>query len=456
MILPLSLPSLSSDREGFFLSLDFFEKIIMLKFMDKKPFEFHGHPRPFYPYLVLGMSILFIFYKMMILTLPEAMREMVMNDLGLSINEVENLSAVSFYTMILFPIPMGLLIDRFSSTKFVGLSILIASLGAFIFAKSQTFETAIFGRILIGFGISVVLINVAKIISNWFIPSRFAELLSLAIGIGFLGGIVGQHYFAYSAQIIGWRMSLIHLSIAGFTYCLLYFLIVKDQALGAKYNINPKTKKIPLQKGLKICLKNPHTWFLIITTGLLFSSVIMLGGIFEMTLLETTNQLTKQDVPRILLGFFVAFAISAPMINTISTRHKKRKPYVQGGAALLLILSLFLIFVTGGNVAYYQVLYLLLGVSAGAISVVFTMIHETFVPKMTGTTMSFLLVSMGLSYAIEFHLIETIKRFHPLISALTVLPIAIFIALFFSFFLFETKAKQRLSMQAQSSPAKKH
>jgi len=410
--------------------------------MDKKSFELHSHPRPFYPYLILGMSILFIFYKMMLLAFPEVIRVIIMKDLSISLNQVENLSTVGIYTTILFPIPLGLLIDRFNTTKFVSLSILIASLGAFIFATSNTYGIAVVGRLLIGCGNAMALINAAKMISNWFLPTRFAQLLGIALGIGFLGGTVGQHYFVYSAEVIGWRMSLIHLSIAGFIYCLLYLLIVKDQ--GIQYNLNPKIKKFSFSKALKKCFSHPQTWYLYLSTGLLMASVIALTGIFGVTLLEEENGMTRLEMTQIIMAFFVAFAISIPTIGFYSTKQKKRKPYVQVGSFLLLIIATSIIFMGEKSFTYYFTAYLLLGIATGIVCLTFTMIHERNVPKIAGTTIGLLVSGVAFFSMIEFHLIESIKHSYVMTSSLVVIPISILIACILSFFLLETQAKQRL------------
>ncbi|MBN2810026.1 MAG: MFS transporter, partial [Deltaproteobacteria bacterium] len=84
------------------------------------------------------------------------------------------LGSVYFYCYAAMQLPAGLLADSLGPRKTVSGFLLIAAVGSLIFGLAQNFTTAFIGRLLVGFGVSMVFIPTMKILSQWFRVHEFA------------------------------------------------------------------------------------------------------------------------------------------------------------------------------------------------------------------------------------------------------------------------------------------
>ena len=166
-------------------------------------------PQSLRPYLIFSViSALFVlsmFYRVSNAVIaPNLIR-----DLGLNAETLGILGGAYFYSFALLQIPMGLMLDRIGPRIVVTFFPLIGALGAFLFASGETFTAALWGRILIGVGMSPVLMGAFKVFTLRFPPEKFATLVGISLSIGTLGNIFAASPLAYLASTIGWRVTFI-------------------------------------------------------------------------------------------------------------------------------------------------------------------------------------------------------------------------------------------------------
>lgn len=142
-------------------------------------------------------------------------------DLGLDAETLGILGGAFFYSFALVQIPMGPMLDRIGPRIMISCFMLIGALGAFLFAFSNSFYTAFWGRILIGLGMASILMGSLKIFTIRFSPKQFATLMGTLISVGTVGSILAASPLAYLTSTIGWRMTFI---VAGGVTAVLAFL----------------------------------------------------------------------------------------------------------------------------------------------------------------------------------------------------------------------------------------
>jgi MFS family permease len=123
-------------------------------------------------------------------------------DLGLNAETLGILGGAFFYSFALLQIPMGPMLDRIGPRIVVTVFPLIGALGAFLFAFGRSFTVALLGRILIGAGMSCVLMGTMKVFTLRFPPEKFATLVGITFSIGALGNIFVTSPLAYLASTI--------------------------------------------------------------------------------------------------------------------------------------------------------------------------------------------------------------------------------------------------------------
>jgi MFS family permease len=108
-------------------------------------------------------------------------------DLRLNAETLGILGGAYFYSFALLQIPMGPMLDRIGPRLIVTFSALIGALGAFLFAFSGSFASALLGRTLIGVGMAPVLMGSMKVFILQFPRVTFILAGGITILLAFLG-----------------------------------------------------------------------------------------------------------------------------------------------------------------------------------------------------------------------------------------------------------------------------
>jgi MFS family permease len=108
-------------------------------------------------------------------------------DLNLNAVQLGSLSAAFFYAFAVTQVPLGLALDSIGARSVMTVLSVVGILGAVLFALAQTAGQAVWGRILLGIGMSGNLMGLLVLMAAWFPAERFATLLGLFVGIGSVG-----------------------------------------------------------------------------------------------------------------------------------------------------------------------------------------------------------------------------------------------------------------------------
>jgi MFS family permease len=134
-------------------------------------------------------------------------------DLGLGDNALGLLTSTYFLAFGAAQLPLGMLLDRYGPRRVEALLLVIAALGAAIFAWSASLGGLAVGRALIGLGVSACLMASFKAFSQWFPPERQASLTGWIMASGGLGALAAAKPLELALGIAGWREIVLALAI---------------------------------------------------------------------------------------------------------------------------------------------------------------------------------------------------------------------------------------------------
>jgi MFS family permease len=126
-------------------------------------------------------------------------------DLGLNAFDLGLLTSVYFLSIAVVQLPLGTLLDRYGPRTIQSLLLLLASIGALVFALAEHFLALLLGRALIGLGVAVALMAGFKAIVLWFPPQRLALANGWLVMLGALGSLTATGPAELIVQGIGWR-----------------------------------------------------------------------------------------------------------------------------------------------------------------------------------------------------------------------------------------------------------
>jgi predicted MFS family arabinose efflux permease len=124
------------------------------------------------------------------------------------------LTSVYFLTFGLLQLPAGVLLDRFGPRRVEATLLLLAALGAAVFARAESAAGLALGRGLIGAGVAVCFMASLKAFAVYFPSERQAQLGALMLTAGTTGALVMSAPIAAVLGAVGWRGTFDGLALA--------------------------------------------------------------------------------------------------------------------------------------------------------------------------------------------------------------------------------------------------
>ena len=215
--------------------------------------------------------------------------------------------------------PMGVLADRFSRKKLLGLGLAINGLGFIGLALSPNYPLALASMVVAGFGGSFFHPAATALIARLFPTNtgRALGLIGVGAGVGFL---IGPIYTGWRATQSGdWRTPVLELGLLGIVGAALFHWLAEDTpAVVAAPHERPKPEKM---------FSTPAAAVLFVAAALAFSlrdftgsSMGSLGSLF----LQNAHGFSVKETGVALGGIFLATVISNPLFGHLSDRGRKR------------------------------------------------------------------------------------------------------------------------------------
>ncbi len=240
---------------------------------------------------------------------------------------------------LLMALPAGLIVNKFGFRRIGFLSLICISLGSFFVAFSTEFYSALFGRLIMGFGSCFLTIGTAATIPHWFKNKE----LGLAMGIYSIGFIVST-IVAFSTvplleEALGWQ-SPFYLSAIGAIVCAVFFVaIVKDTRIVIESGLSS------FKSGLRT-MKNIIIWKIGVIW--LFYSVASSAFVtWAPSLLSTYKGLTTVDASLLSSLYLVSQLFFVPFYGWLYDRKGNRKTIMIAGLLGMALSVTALIYLNG-------------------------------------------------------------------------------------------------------------
>ena len=153
-------------------------------------------------------------------------------DLDLSATDLGLLTSAYFLTFAAAQLPIGMLLDRFGPRRVHSGLLLIAALGALIFAVGQSRDVLLLGRALIGLGVAAGLMAGLKAIVLWFPRERLALVNACYMTFGGIGALSATAPVEALLHLTDWRGLFLGIAVAVLAASALIFLAVPEKEGG--------------------------------------------------------------------------------------------------------------------------------------------------------------------------------------------------------------------------------
>lgn len=266
-----------------------------------------------------------------------------MADLGLSNADLGMLSAAYFITFAGLQLPLGIWLDKYGARRTESALLLVAALGAAVFALSSSLAGLWIGRALIGIGVSACLMAAFKAYRHWFAVHQQPQLASWMLVAGTSGAVMSTVPVTMALPHVGWRGLFAVLAVLlVIVAALIYFLIAPverafhAQAAAGAVNADASTvisadigaahdrRSVNDDGGYRRVFTDPYFWRLAIV-GLLFQgSFTALQSLWIGPWMTAVLGKTPQQTGQILFYFnltvlfaYLTLGWAAPRINAL-------------------------------------------------------------------------------------------------------------------------------------------
>jgi predicted MFS family arabinose efflux permease len=150
-------------------------------------------------------------------------------EVGLSAGQLGMLSSAYFVTFAAAQIPIGVYLDSHGPRRVETVLLVIAALGAMVFAFGDSLWGLVLGRALIGLGVAACLMGSFKAMSEWFPLNRLPLMNGLIVAFGGLGAMVATAPTEALVAVVGWRYGFVALSIVTAIVAAAIWFIVPER-----------------------------------------------------------------------------------------------------------------------------------------------------------------------------------------------------------------------------------
>lgn len=325
---------------------------------------------------------LFFAYELMQFHMLNAISPMLMKDLHLSGSAFGLLGSTYLLADVIFLLPAGILLDRYSPRKIILAALAICVLGTLGFGMSQNFLQACIAHFLSGIGNAFCFLSCIILISRWFALEKQSFVIGVIVTLGMLGGVIAQAPFSYLAEHVNWRNALFIDGAIGVILFGLIFIFVKD---GPKKIAHHETE--PFLPALVKCILNKQNIFCGLYTAFTNLPLMVIGAAWGSLFLSQVHGLTLGDASlvagMICSGTIVGSSLAGYLADY--TGQKKRLMFV--GAFLSLCVMGAIMILPKASFAQMLFLFFCLGLFSSTQVLGYPLITEKSPAHLTGTSM---------------------------------------------------------------------
>lgn len=317
---------------------------------------------------------------MVLQTFPSVMREGLVVDLSLNESGFGGLSSSFYYPYILLQVPAGILVARFGARAVLIVSAVTCTAASFLFAISESAQTAEVTRILMGLGAAPTVVCAMTLAAQWFPTRLFPLLAALTEVAGMTGAALGQETLGFIVERSGWRAGMIACGAFSTVLLLLVVAFVHNRHTGEAEAPWPRLAEI---RGLLLHLP-------IIARGaaggLVASAGVAFGMLWGVSYFQAYHQMSLAAASICSSFYFWGCLPGMLGLAWLTVRFQRPALLLAIGALGTAVTMALILFVLHSQIAQAIAMFVL-GVCNSSYALAFTMVKDEAPQELSGVAM---------------------------------------------------------------------
>ena len=299
-------------------------------------------------------------------------------ELGLSAADLGLLTGAYFFSFAVAQIPVGVALDRYGPRRVEASLLVLAAIGALLFAFGQTLLQLAVARALIGFGVSACLMAALKAFSQWYPPQHYASMTGQIMAAGALGAISSTLPLELALPLFGWRGVFVAVALAGVAILLLIAVLVPDHPDDRHSGAHADDQSVAT------IFRSPVFWRFAPQAALFGGGLMATQSLWSLPFLTSVagldRMLAAEHLMAVNLGM-LAGQLSIAAVAAHLLRHGVTPQLMmEAGLALVVGIEAAIIVLAGGGLA----LWFLWGVASATSAQVYGVVASRFPQSLSG------------------------------------------------------------------------
>lgn len=285
---------------------------------------------------------LFFFYEFFQLNVFDVINHPLRDDFHIDATQLSWMSSAYLWADILFLLPAGIILDRYSTRTVILSAMFLCILGTVGFALTSSFVLASFYHFLSGIGNAFCFLACVVLVSHWFEPRRQALVIGSLVTMAFIGGMMAHTPFAYLYELFGWRNALLIDGAVGVVFLFWIYWVVTDAPNNA--STRARINQGQALSGFLKALSHPQNWLAGFYTSFLNLPIMVLCALWGASYLQVVHHLSEIAASNVISLIFMGSIIGCPLVGWLSDVQGRRKPIMIFGviATFITLIPLFL------------------------------------------------------------------------------------------------------------------
>ena len=328
-------------------------------------------------------SLAFYFLEYAVRSSPAVMIPELARTFGVSALGVSDILGTYYYTYSTASLLAGILLDRLGAKYVVSAGMAILGAGCLLFMVPQE-GTGYLGRLLQGAGSAFAFTGAVYLASHGLPARRLATAIGITQCVGMLGGTAGQ--LVVGRWIAGGLSIPEYWGRAGVVVLLvavgLWLITPKETPVAPRGTVSGKAGGGILST-YKIVFSNPQSYLCGLAAGLLFVPTTVGDMVWGVRFFQTDKLFSFSDAVFAISMVPLGWVFGCPLLGWLADRLGRRKPVYLGGAAVMLIGFVQLIYAPTLLPSWLTLF--ILGVASGAAMIPYTIIKEVNPDEVKGS-----------------------------------------------------------------------
>jgi MFS family permease len=342
-----------------------------------------GGPKAWF---VWTIAVAFVVYYFSFQTGYSIVNPIVQKDIGLSVAQVGIVAATYTWVFALCQFLSGSLLDRLGARRILLPSILLVSVGIFIFARAGSFETLLLSQLFVAVGACSGFVGAGYVGGQWFGRAKFGFMFGLVQFSASLFSAFNQNLLSWALSIFQWRELFNYVGWTGIVLLIVAGFRLHDPA-PVRASAEPSFGGFlsGVLHSLSRVARLPHIWAASSFGALCFGVMLALGVVWAPKLLMVRG--LDPAAANLASSFlWLGLAVGCFIAPWSSERLQTRKLPVIIGIVLQLVALSLLFYSQPQGAAFDTVLCFLFGFGNSAHMLAFSTAADVVQPQFIGTS----------------------------------------------------------------------